>query len=208
MNVQIIIGGHERAAYIIEHHANCVFITGAVPAAAFPVLSKLAPEGSVMDPDVARICGVTFALGLPEDLAELHKSRAASAETRARINNPGLSEAATKWLASGKRGVSSEAIFTHLTGVKCSRDSGFEAIPYDPSDFRRCQLLLEQVPELQPLFHRMAEVSPEWEVLVQVWPDIIKAMDREATGWRDGRTGRQAPTAYALIKQAFRRLPF
>ena len=206
MNVQIIIGDHERAAYIIEHHANCVFITGTVPAAAFPVLSKLAPEGSVMDPDVARICGVTFALGLPEDLAELRKAGAASAETRERINNPGLSEAATKWLASGERGISSNTIFEKLTGIQAAH--GHHSHPHDPADFRRCQLLLEQVPELQPLFHRMAEVSPEWEVLVQVWPDIIKAMDREATGWRDGRTGRQAPTAYALIKQAFRRLPF
>jgi hypothetical protein len=205
VNVQIIIGDHERAAYIIEHHANCVFITGTVPAAAFPVLSKLAPEGSVMDPDVARICGVTFALGLPEDLAELRKAGAASAETRERINNPGLSEAATKWLASGKRGVSSEAIFTHLTGVKCSRDSGFEAIPYDPSDFRRCQLLLEQVPELQPLFHRMAEVSPKWAALVKAWPGIIAALDREAPGWRDGRAGGSAPTAYELIQRAIGR---
>ena len=49
------------------------------------------------------------------------------------------------WLIEGERGLSSEAIArTALSG----RPSGFtESWPYDPSDLRRCLLLLEQAPE-------------------------------------------------------------
>lgn len=191
--------------YTVTHRGNCVFITGSVPARSLEVLIDLVPENSVADPNAARMYGATFAFGPEAELKQLRVSQAPAVEQQIKATHPGVSKDATKWLASGERGMSSEAMFTHLTGVKCGDDWGFDSIPYDPSDFRRCQLLLEQVPELHPIFPRMAEVSPKWAALVQAWPNIVKAMDEEVPEWREGRSGKSCPTAYQLIKQAIGR---
>lgn len=201
-NIQTFIGGHERVAYTVEHRGNCVLITGAVPASALTALTKLVPEDSVMDPDAARMVGCTFAFGPADELEAIRKSAAAGAIQRQRVENPGLSEAATRWLASGERGVSSNTIFAHLTGIDALRGRS-KGYPYDPSDFRRCQMLLDQVPELQPHFHRMREVSPQWANLVDTWPAIVAAMDEEAPGWRDeSHRGQRVDKAYDLIRSA------
>lgn len=199
-----ITDGNERSAYTVEHIGNCVLITGEVPADAFQALAGLAPKKAVLDPDVARMYGANFAFGLPDDLSALRSAGAPAAERRERHANPGLSEAAVKWLAHGERGISSDTIFTVLTGIEALKGWRKDH-PYDPSDFRRCQLLLEQVPELQPIFGRMARESDTWDRLVKAWPDIVATMDEEAPGWRDGKTGKRADKAYELIKKAIGR---
>ena len=198
-----MIGGHERVAYTVEHRGNCVLITGAVPATALSALAKLVPEDSVMDSDAARLLGVTFAFGPGEELDTLKEGAADAALRHERARNPGISEAATKWLAGGQRGISSETIFTHLTGIDALGDWRKDH-PHDSADFRRCRLLLEQVPELVPLFPRMAEVSPQWAALVEQWDTICATMDEEAPAWREGR-GQRCPKTYDLIKQAIGR---
>lgn len=198
-----MIGGHERVAYTVEHRGRCVLIAGAVPATALSVLAGLVPEGSVMGSDAARLLGVTFAFGPGEELDALKEGAAEAALRRERSRNPGPSEAAVKWLAGGKRGISSETIFTHLTGIDALGDWRKDH-PHDPADFRRCRLLLEQVPELVPLFPRMAEVSPQWATLVEQWDTICATMDAEAPNWRDGK-GQIAPKTYDLIKSAIGR---
>lgn len=199
-----VTGDTQRVVYTVEHRGNCILITGEVPASAFQALTHLAPKKSVLDADVARMYGANFAFGLPDDLSALRRAGAPAAERRVRDANPGLSESAVKWLASGERGVSSETIFGHLTGIDALK--GFRMdVPYDPSDFRRCQLLLEQVPELMTQFYRMAEVNEKWANLYSAWPAIIAAMDEEAPGWREGGTGKRAEKAYQLIKHAIGR---
>ena len=203
MTTTAMIGSHERTAYTVEHRGDCVLITGAIPALALPVLAKLVPEGSVMDPDVARIWGATLAFGLPEDLQELREAGEVVAMQRERQAHPELTQAAVRWLASGERGASSNTIFSHLTGID-ALNGGWQGTPYDPADFRRCRLLLEQVPELKPHFHRMREVSPQWANLVDQWETICATMDEEAPDWRDGR-GQIARKTYDLIKAAIGR---
>jgi hypothetical protein len=176
---------------------------GPQPVDFFGKANKLCGKDAVLDTDVARMAGANFAIGMPEDLARLRKLLEAGAVHQTEQANPGLSEAATRWLASGERGLSSNTIFTHLTGIDALHDS-YKSHPYDPSDFRRCRLLLEQVPELVPLFPKMAEVSEQWKDLVYLWGDICKAMDEEAPKWRDGyRT--PCPNTYSLIKRAIGR---
>lgn len=194
----------ERVAYTIEHRGQCILITGGVPMDKFGAITKLVPEGSVIDTDAARVLGVTFAIGPADELAELRAQGAAEVERHQRAMHPHLSQAAARWLANGERGVSSNTIFEKLTGVKTSLDS-YRSHPHDPADFRRCQLLLEQVPELQILFPRMAHVSKEWKALVEAWPTIVAAMDEEAPDWRDGKTTKKAPKSYNLIKAAIGR---
>lgn len=193
------IGSHYRIVYTIEHRGDCVLITGSVPASAFAVLAQLVPEGSVLDPDVARMWGATFAFGLRDDLQELREAGEVVAMQRVRQANPAVSAAAAKWLASGARGISSNTIFTHLTGIDALNGTQ-QDVPRDPSDFRRCRLLLEQVPELVPLFPKMADVSPQWAALVENWPLICVTMNTEQPNWRNGIA--RSPQTYDLIKRA------
>jgi hypothetical protein len=176
---------------------------GPQPVDFFGKATKVCGKDAVLDPDVARMAGANFAIGMPDDLAKLRKLLEAGAVQQAQQDNPGLSEAAARWLASGERGLSSNTIFTHLTGINALRGDHKDH-PYDPSDFRRCRLLLEQVPELVPLFPKMAEVSAAWKDLVYLWGDICKAMDEEAPKWREGH-GQSCPATYQLIKRAIGR---
>lgn len=168
----------------------------------FSKACKVCGKDAVVDPDVARMAGANLAAGAPEALAILRKQLEAGAMQQTKASNPSLSEAATRWLATGERGVSSETMFSVLTGVDLM-DGDRGSHPWDTDDFRRCRLLLEQVPELEPELHKMASVSEAWAGLVRSWTKICLAMDWEAPEWRK-RNG-SSPTAYQLIKQAIGR---
>lgn len=163
--------------------------------------SKLCGKTAVMDTDVARMAGATMAAGTPEALAEVRKQLEAGALQAQQQANPGLSEAATRWLASGERGLSSETIFQHLTGIQVLKGSWQDRFPFtpsDPADLRRCRLLLESVPELVPLFHKMSTASNEWAALVKNWANLCTTMDAETPNWRTG--GGSAPKTYEAMK--------
>lgn len=104
------------------------------------------------------------------------------------------------WLASGERGISSNTMFTHLTGINALRQWRMD-VPHDPDDLRRCRLLLEQVPELAARFPLMRDVSPEWARLVNIWPELCAAMDAEVPDWRAGLS-RAAQKTFVMIQNA------
>ena len=109
-----------------------------------------------------------------------------------------LSAAAIQWLANGERGLSSEQMFEHLSGVQALSGNWRKWAPHypsDPDDLNRCRKLLEAVPELQ--IQRMADCSPVWAELVGRWDELCSLMDAEAPNWRNG-TG-SAPKTYALM---------
>lgn len=60
------------------------------------------------------------------------------------------------------------------------------------------------MPELQPHFYRMREVSQQWSNLVDQWGAICATMDEEVPDWRDGRGG-IAKKTYDLIQAAIGR---
>lgn len=198
------IGGHERIAYTIEHRGDCVLIDGPVPMSKFEYLTKLAPPGSVLDSDTARVLGVTFAMGPAEDLQALREAGADAAYRRERASRPGLSDAAVRWLASGERGLSSNAMFTRLTGIDATdgREADRVAHPRDPADFRRCRLLLEQAPELGENLVKMRSLSDAWRGLIDDWTNICATMDWEAPDWRSPDRSSSAPATYQLIRRA------
>lgn len=191
----------------IDKNGIVILGYGPQPMDFFQKATKVCGKGAVVSTDVARMAGANVAAGTPEALDALRERLEAGALQEVKNTNPGLSEAATIWLASGERGISSNFIFTHLTGIDAMRgwDAERDCYPHDPADFRRCHLLLEQVPELQLLFPRMAEVSPQWSALVAFWGDIIAAMDDEVPGWRAPDAGGLARSAYAIIKKAIGR---
>ena len=176
--------------YTVEHRGNCVLVFGEVPLAVFGGLTRMVPKDAVMDTVLARMTGSSFAMGLIVDTKALRESERDSAIARAHAlyAHTGLSAEAIRWLATGERGASSDAMFFRLAGIK-PRDMISEvfAHPHDPDDLRRCRLLLEQVPELAGRIAEMGGVSPTWAALIAQWDDICLTMDQESPQWRTGK---------------------
>lgn len=87
------------------------------------------------------------------------------------------------WLQTGDRGVSSETIFSVLSGVKIARKCGH---PYDPADFFRCYQLLKAVPAWRARIGEMANVSQVWVILVENWDELeVLAIECEKMKFRD-----------------------
>lgn len=103
-----------------------------------------------------------------------------------------------QWLANGDRGLSSNAMVHHLTGIKTEKDFHRKDYPRDPSDLGRCRKLLEQVPELRDDLPRMATCSEQWARIVKHWDELCALMDEEAPRWRDFQGN--APKTYALMQ--------
>ncbi|MFC9966302.1 hypothetical protein ACFVH4_18900 [Nocardia ignorata] len=106
------------------------------------------------------------------------------------------------WLQFGERGLSSEAIVTQLTGVHLSGRpwTGWDH-PHDPSDFRRCERLLRQVPQAR--VHLVAmKADPVWARLVDAWDELVALAEEEVPGCFDGPPrGGAAPRLYARMRE-------
>lgn len=87
-----------------------------------------------------------------------------------------ISQAANDWLKRGERGISSETIFSKMTGIDLVSPGHH---PSDPSDFRRCEMLLRAVPEFRERLDEMKAVSPVWQKLVERWQEIVTLMESE-----------------------------
>lgn len=113
-----------------------------------------------------------------------------------------LSSYAVNWLANGERGISSNTMFTRLTGVDAMGGWTYCNHPHDPADFQRCERLLRAVPELRERLHLMAEESPEWARLVARWPEINSMLLEEIPGVYGDVPRRygKAPRTYALMR--------
>jgi hypothetical protein len=110
----------------------------------------------------------------------------------------------TEWLAAGERGISSEAIVSHLTATEIGdRMFARSDHPHDPSDFRRCEVLLRQVPVARVTFPDMASRSPHWAVLVEHWDDLVALMEEENPGIFDRPAYGRSPRTYALMNRLF-----
>lgn len=99
-----------------------------------------------------------------------------------------LQARAMLWLYSGERGISSETIFYALMGIgnypelsckyQYSKSRSFD-IPHDPSDFRRCYLLLRLIPEWRDRLYEVALLFPKWKNLVDNWDELTAIFERD-----------------------------
>ena len=155
---------------VISRKDGCILASGPLSPEMLEALTKEAPEGAIIDPDVARLAGVGWAVGLPEDLAKMREALATEA-VRPAIE--GLSPGAIEWLAVGEHGLSSATLFWKVTGVRPGYlrdyDEDWVHHPHDPSDFNRCLLLIDMAPEIGAGLPVMRAASPEWAALVDHW---------------------------------------
>lgn len=112
----------------------------------------------------------------------------------------GLPLGADTWRRYGEHGVSSEAIFDRMvygsTSVRWASNH-----PYDPDDFRRCELLLRMVPEFRRRLPEMAGESPVWARLVERWDEIAALMEEELPGVFDRNVYGRCEKAYAVMQE-------
>ena len=105
----------------------------------------------------------------------------------------------TMWLATGERGLSSEAIALTTLGL---RPTGWRASwPLDPADLRRCLLLLEAVPETREKgLLVLAKRCSKWAALVRVWDRLSETLHSEIGETLPPRGS--APKTDALMQEA------
>jgi hypothetical protein len=110
-----------------------------------------------------------------------------------------LSADAVRWLTHGEQGISSKAIFHRLL-LGETYDRWYPNYPLDPDDFKRCEKLLRQVPELRPRLSEMAAVHPVWAGLVSRWDEIAALIEEEVPGvFDEGRVNGWSRRGYELM---------
>lgn len=105
------------------------------------------------------------------------------------------------WAAHGEGCVSSNTIFSVMTGTMQCKDvfpRGWWRfnVPHDPGDFRRCYLLLKLIPEWRERLEEMADAFDYWRPFVDRWDEMTALYEQE----RENEDG-MAPKLYELMKQ-------
>lgn len=124
------------------------------------------------------------------------KLRSASPDFRAQV-----------WLQLGERGISSNTICYVLSRLHTLElDKYFPDgarwlgdPPKDPSDFRRCHLLLTLIPEWRSRLNEVSERYPAWSKMVANW-DELTALYNEESKRKDG----MAHKLYAKMQELLR----
>ena len=184
---------------------GCRLVYGDMPLPEFLNLMKQAHDTEVLHAGLARMLGATAVIGAPAALARLRLRETPAAIERIRTE---LGRAALRldphslrWLAAGEHGPSSLGLFVLLTGVRPRHYRQTTAeLPRDANAFRRCRLLIEQVPSLRHalpvLAQRVAEPGvAEWAALAEAWDDLCAQMDHESPDWRSGSCAAPGLTA-------------
>lgn len=188
--------------YTITELGGCRIVTGKIPLSAMIMLIHGFPKDAILDYDLARMLDAALAIGMPEDTQRLKNDPSIREQARQRVASRfgagDLPQSAIEWLATGQRGGSSECMFHRFTRRLDPKPGN--PYPLDPSDLRRCRLLLDQVPEFQPLLPLMSDVSSAWAGVIENWTTLCNTMDAESPLWRDKKGS--APETALLLKYA------
>lgn len=82
-----------------------------------------------------------------------------------------------QWLTTGRRGVSSNTMLQVIERIRCV--NGNTSHPWDPSDFNRCHLLVQAVPELREGFPLLAQHTKVWGRLIEHWDELTAMLLEE-----------------------------
>lgn len=105
-----------------------------------------------------------------------------------------LPDPVVRWLADGRRGLSSEAMCKRFYGLQASAGTDH---PHDPADLHRCVEFLKVTGSFGKL-SLMRDVSPHWAALVKNWEKIYASYEIE----RAENTG-YARKTYDAMKALF-----
>lgn len=104
------------------------------------------------------------------------------------------------WIATGRVGASSKTMA--MTACGLPSDGSY---PFDPSDFNRCLMLLEAVPEVREHFDKIAALGIVWGRLIGRWAEIEACfLDEVGLNWSKAQS---APKTYDLMKEVMGEQP-
>jgi len=87
-----------------------------------------------------------------------------------------MNEKLLKWFITGETGSSSKVMASVFAGITPTGTS----YPHDPSDFNRCLMLLEAVPEAKDHMDKLRVLSPVWDRFVDDWSKLESLFIAEA----------------------------
>ncbi len=106
-----------------------------------------------------------------------------------------VAQRAQAWILNGDVGMSSKAIYCHMTG---NTDKDRWNHPHDPGDLNRCLLLLNLIPEWIPRMSEMATRGKAWAALAENWELISSTfLDEVGLNWCKARS---APKTYSMMR--------
>ena len=130
----------------------------------------------------------------PKDFTSTAKKDVLS-ENTAPGTDISIEKRALWWLLNGETGTSSKTICATMLGmIYAAKDSIYYCYPLDPSDFRRCKLLLDLIPEWRTELSRVAQEFPGWGALVAHWGELESLYDEECHK-------KSAPKLYKRIQE-------
>lgn len=110
-----------------------------------------------------------------------------------------LREKALGWIVGNDTGLSSEAIWAQMVGVKGVDRTNY---PHDPADIGRCFRLFKLIPSWRKRLPEMSRKHPCWRALVKHWGELEKLMtDEVGIDWSKGRA---APLTYKRMREIIR----
>ncbi|EGT4383752.1 hypothetical protein SMZ82_002374 [Cronobacter malonaticus] len=101
-----------------------------------------------------------------------------------------------EWQANGEVGISSATLASIALGLKKNIYSNHFGAPHDPADFRRCMLLVEQIPEIRDHFPEVARKVPKFKAILKEWDSLVELLKHEMK-----QHGNRAPETYKRINE-------
>lgn len=99
-----------------------------------------------------------------------------------------------KWLVTGEVGLSSKC----MASVACGYSTEDYNYPRDPADLNRCIKLVDDAPEIRNSFSKIADLCPEWKVIIDNWDELVKTFVGEV-GY-DWCRDKKAPITYKMMR--------
>ena len=97
-------------------------------------------------------------------------------------------------MVGGDTGLSSKAIASVILTGRCALGRSYPH-PLDPSDFRRCLLLMRELPKgVGGTVGLLADSSKEWKAVIENWEILERLYDEESQG-------EAAPKLYKKMKE-------
>ena len=116
-----------------------------------------------------------------------------------------MNRRAMEWIVGMDTGVSSQAIWARMQGVRGEWWPGNH--PHDPDDLGRCLRLLALIPEWRARLSEMAAESPSWAALVEYWDELENVWRTEGDGtWRPPM-GTAMPKLYDRMREILDAVP-
>jgi hypothetical protein len=106
-----------------------------------------------------------------------------------------LSSDLIAWVCGDDTGLSSKAIFQHMTTGNCR--GGY---PHDPADLGRCLRLLHLAPQWEERIGEMSRYGTEWANIAKQWP-LLKEMFLAECWSLTPHWSTRAPETYKAMKK-------